>query len=254
MIARNEQKLQQRVKEIKEVSQVEVKYVIADFGKGMSAQFYEDIFKEIKDLDVSILMNNVGLNMEYLHEEPSQKVLEFLTINCVPQTMMTKLFLDQFRNRKTQCAVISLSSVSYFVEFIGYNPLYNATKMFNRAFSACMDETYERDGIDFLCIKPGQTITNFNFGGGKSFKELSKGKRSFWTDFRLLPQEVAQGILTSLGNVNEGFGGHAVAAVMVEGFIWLSHAFWVQRVARFFGVDIKGKMQKDIDEKIKKME
>jgi len=41
---------------------------------------------------------------------------------------------------------------------------------------------------------------------------------------------------------------------MLDSMVWLGHAFWVQRIARFFGVNIKEKMQKDIDEQLKKLE
>ena len=67
LIARNEEKLKQVTQEIEKKYTIETKYMSKDFSRAHEEGFFNDIFEETKELDVSVLINNVGLaNMKSL--------------------------------------------------------------------------------------------------------------------------------------------------------------------------------------------
>lgn len=178
LVARNEKKLQERVKEIKDLHNVKVDYRVADFGKGNSPKFYEDLYNSFEDLDISILVNNVGVGAKAFHEAENQSIWELGIINMVPEFMMTKIFLERLGNRSKRSSIIDISSIAATAEYANTG-IYGATKAFNRAFNASMEETYGIDmGIDFLVIKPGFVLTKFGDGtkDGFSVQKLFKGK------------------------------------------------------------------------------
>ena len=60
LVGRNKQKLIESEKLIKTNGKIKTKLVIADLGDTISEDFYKEIFNQVKDLDVSILINNAG--------------------------------------------------------------------------------------------------------------------------------------------------------------------------------------------------
>jgi NAD(P)-dependent dehydrogenase (short-subunit alcohol dehydrogenase family) len=105
LVARNETKLKEKVAEIKKLYNVKAEYRIADFGKGMTPEFYTKLEETMKDLDVSILVNNVGMGMRAFHISDAQGIWDQGIINMVPQFMMTKVFLPRFKSRTSRSCV-----------------------------------------------------------------------------------------------------------------------------------------------------
>jgi 17beta-estradiol 17-dehydrogenase / very-long-chain 3-oxoacyl-CoA reductase len=165
IVARNQEKMDNVVKEIKASAPdtVEVKTVKADFVNCYQEKFFDDIYDQLKDLDISILINNVGLSGEnYFHSFSSQDMVDFFGVNCVSQVMMTKKILPNMLYRKNKSAIISISSISG-TSFIGYLQPYAATKAFNDFFSKALTEEYGNK-LDILSMTPHfiRTAMTFN--------------------------------------------------------------------------------------------
>lgn len=176
LVARNETKLKEKVAEIKKLYKVKAEYRVADFGKGMTPEFYTKLNETMKDLDVSILVNNVGMGMKEFHISEVQGIWDQGILNMVPQFMMTKMFLPRFKSRTSRCCVIDLSSFAAVGEMADTG-FYGATKAFNRAFSQGMGEKFGSEfGIDFLTVKPGFVLTNIGDGTGNTVKTMMKNK------------------------------------------------------------------------------
>jgi 17beta-estradiol 17-dehydrogenase / very-long-chain 3-oxoacyl-CoA reductase len=176
LVARNETKLKEKVAEIIKLYKVKAEYRVADFGTGMTPEFYTKLEEIMKDLDVSILVNNVGMGAKAFHISDAQGIWDQGIINMVPQFMMTKVFLSRFKSRTSRCCVIDISSIASLCEMAD-TCFYGATKMFNRAFSQNMQEKFgSQFGIDFLTIKPGFVLTNLGDGTGETIKTMLKDK------------------------------------------------------------------------------
>lgn len=74
-ISRNPEKLKEKEAEIKAEAkgEIKIKNITKDFTQAYQADFYNDIAETVKDLDISILVNNVGI----FHDEE---------LNILPQT------------------------------------------------------------------------------------------------------------------------------------------------------------------------
>jgi short-subunit dehydrogenase len=234
LVARNEEKLKEKVKKLTSAYKAKVQYRVADFSKGDSPAFYTELFNTMKDLDVSILVNNVGIGGTGTFIDCDTKSCwDQGIVNMVPQFMMTKVFFDHFRARSTRCAVIDVSSIASLGEFVD-SALYGGTKGFNRAFSQGMQEKFGAQyGIDFLVLKPGFVLTNIG-DGVTSIKEKFKNTPNGFTVFT--PEVCATSTLKALGNVWETYGCHSLMGSVFDAFIWLTPAIQITQLCKVLGL------------------
>jgi len=154
LIARNLQKMDEVVQEIKSQHPlVQTRIVIADFSESYQAGFIERIEKEVADLDVSVLVNNVGqLFIDQYTQIPIEQVRNQVIVNCLSQALVTRVFLPKMISRPKKSAIINMSSrgSQYPTPFF---QLYSATKVFNDYFSRGL--AIEYPNIDLLSLKPG---------------------------------------------------------------------------------------------------
>ncbi len=62
LVSRSREKLESVARQIASINaKAETRLIVADFCKSYEADFYERIDSQLKDLDISILVNNVGL-------------------------------------------------------------------------------------------------------------------------------------------------------------------------------------------------
>jgi 17beta-estradiol 17-dehydrogenase / very-long-chain 3-oxoacyl-CoA reductase len=141
LVARNEIKLKEKVAQIKKLYKVKDEYRVADFGRGKTPEFYTKLNETKKDMDVSILVNNVRTGEDQFHKSDVQGTWSLGIINMVPQIMMTKVFLPRFKSRTSRSGVIDLSSITSIAEMVDVG-FYSATKAFNRAFSQNIGEKF----------------------------------------------------------------------------------------------------------------
>ena len=66
----------------------------------MQANFFEDIDNQIKDLDVSVLVNNVGLGTYSPFDIIlKQELYDFISMNCMPIVFLTRNIIPKMLKR-----------------------------------------------------------------------------------------------------------------------------------------------------------
>ena len=109
---------------------VETKVIVADFTQG--AHIYEGIEKELENLEVGVLVNNVGMwypYAEFFMDLPNGDKYSQDMINCnvLSLTMMTRIVLRQMCPRK-KGVIINIGSLSS-VSPLPLMAVYSATKV-----------------------------------------------------------------------------------------------------------------------------
>lgn len=163
LISRSPEKLAAVAKEIEEAHKVEVRTIAVDFSDNES--IYNKIKNELKGLDISILVNNVGMSYhhpEYFVELPNrtETLSSLIKLNVVAMTMMTSIVLPDMV--KKNCGVIvNVSSASAG----GACPLltaYSACKAYVKFFSEGLSAEYSDKGIVIQCLMPFYVTTKMS--------------------------------------------------------------------------------------------
>ena len=169
LISRTESKLKGVVKEIADKGcGVETKIVVCDFSN-FDEKARETVYKAIKDLEVGILINNVGVSYRYpmyFHELDDESVHQLIEMNITSTIWMTRMVLPGMLKRN-RGAIVNLSSGSAM-----YNmPLlaeYSGSKSFLEKFSRALNDEYKGKGITCQCQIPFYVAT-----------KLAKMRKSF---------------------------------------------------------------------------
>lgn len=148
-------------------------------------------------------MNNVGIGSSDLISSTTKKTFDSCIVNCVPQALLSRIFIPRFINREKQSAIINVSSIASYAPDSNVE-IYGATKAFNRNLSLNCGEAYSQNGIDFFAIKPGYVITDMT---KDIVDKLIPG-------IVISPEQCAQGIMKSIGQIDEGFGGHGLFGML----------------------------------------
>lgn len=186
-ISRTLSKLQKTEAELKEkYPQLQVVSIQADFSNCMEPGFFDNIWEQTKDLDISILVNNVGIDaIELFVDMTDEFVRRMLMINVYTATFMTKLYLKKLAGRR-RSAVITMGSLAGRLGMSYFN-VYCATKAYTEMFSLSLAK--EHRNIDFMSIRPSEVSTAMTHNKptdvftisaeqctGAIISELSKGK------------------------------------------------------------------------------
>lgn len=136
--------------------------VVADFSDGQNLKLYDDIYEKVKHLDISILVNNAGLNYRGKFDEVASAQLHEMTIvNTYPYVLLTKKLFNKLRKRSYRSIVVNVcSGLGLFPT--PHDGVYSATKAFERFFSEsfAFENKFEKTNIDVLTVYPGYVATN----------------------------------------------------------------------------------------------
>ncbi|XP_055383144.1 very-long-chain 3-oxoacyl-CoA reductase-B [Condylostylus longicornis] len=160
LISRSLEKLEKVKSEIAECSQVEVKLIDVDFTSG--PEIYTKISTNIQNLEIGVLVNNVGMSYTYpdffLNIQNEKFLRDIITCNINSVTHMCRLIMPQMIERK-RGIVINISSMAAHVP----NPLlclYSGTKAFIDKFSDDLNTEYKGQGIIVQSVMPGYVVSN----------------------------------------------------------------------------------------------
>lgn len=155
LISRTLSKLEDQAKELEEKFSIHTKVITADFTEQSS--IYSDIKKNIGDLDIAILVNNVG--MGYAHPDFLENVLDkedfvnnMINCNITSLTKMTAIVLPGMIKKK-KGVIVNVASGSGRVP----TPLltvYSATKAYVDFFSRAANVEYASKGIIVQSLNP----------------------------------------------------------------------------------------------------
>lgn len=138
LISRTESKLKNVKKEIEALGKgVQVKYVVCEYSN-FDAKAQAAVKNAVKDLDVGVLINNVGVSYRYpqfYHEINDVEAESLIEMNVRSTTWMTRMVLTDMVERK-RGAIINISSGSamYTLPLLaGYSAAKSYIEKFSRA-------------------------------------------------------------------------------------------------------------------------
>lgn len=163
LISRTLSKLEAVAKEIEAEFSVETRVIDVDFKNG--SEIYTKIEKNIQDLEIGILVNNVGMSYaspEYFLsiQNRDQLLPDLIQCNINSVLNMTKMILPQMIERQNG-AIINISSLSAVIP-APLITVYAATKSFVDKFSDDLATEYKKRGIIVQSVLPGPVATNMS--------------------------------------------------------------------------------------------
>uniref|UniRef100_A0A6Q2XYS3 Hydroxysteroid (20-beta) dehydrogenase 2 n=1 Tax=Esox lucius TaxID=8010 RepID=A0A6Q2XYS3_ESOLU len=162
LISRSKDKLCTVAKEIEHKHGRQTHIIQTDFTEGND--IYPAIAEALQDLDIGILVNNVGMN--YSHKlvhfldipNPEQRTTQVVNCNILSVTQVRLSYTCPVFPRGNGL-IINMSSEA------GAEPqpmlsLYSATKIFVTYFSRALNSEYRSRGITVQCVAPFMVSTN----------------------------------------------------------------------------------------------
>ena len=211
LVSRNIEKLKKVSDELKnKFINLQTILIEFDFSKKFSIKEYEKFFlnnKEIKNLDISILINNIGISQRELFTNYSLEfIMDTININIVSQSLLTKIFINKLLNRNKKSAIISMSSYSATLPLI-LSSIYCASKIYDDYLIRAIAEENKGKNIDFLSVRPQYVNTPSRAEHKKEFKAIST-------------EECVTGIFQDLGyeTVTNGYWSHCIKGVIFDIF------------------------------------
>lgn len=169
LLSRTQEKLENVAKEIETKYKVETKIWAANFT---DEHIYHDIEKQLHELDIGVLINNVGISYPYpeyfLDVKNADEIFKnIITCNIVSVTNMCKIVLPGMVERR-RGVIVNISSTSSKIP----SPLltvYASSKAYIDKFSLDLNYEYSKFGITIQCLVPGYVAT-----------KMSKIRKSTW--------------------------------------------------------------------------
>ncbi|XP_068167993.1 17-beta-hydroxysteroid dehydrogenase type 3 isoform X2 [Antennarius striatus] len=155
LMSRTKVKLDQVAKEINDTTGKKVKVIVTDF---VTENVFSDIENQLKDLNIGVLVNNVGMlpsmiPCKFLETaELDQTILKVINCNVKTVAKMCKIVLPRMENRR-KGVIVNVSSGTASLPFPMYT-LYAATKVFVERFSQGLQAEYKSKGIIIQAVAP----------------------------------------------------------------------------------------------------
>ncbi|XP_015242016.1 very-long-chain 3-oxoacyl-CoA reductase-A [Cyprinodon tularosa] len=154
LISRSQEKLDDVARSLEEQFKVETRTIAVDFGK---LDIYSKIEEGLAELEIGVLVNNVGVSYPYpeyyLHIPDLENfITNTINVNMTSVCQMTRLVLPKMVER-SKGVILNISSASgmYPVPLL---TVYSATKAFVDFFSRGLHEEYRRQGIIIQSVLP----------------------------------------------------------------------------------------------------
>ena len=196
LIARSEEKLNAAKDQLLKINPlIDVLCLPKDFSESHKAEFFTDIQQRLEELDVSVLVNNVGIvPPKEPFEQTAKELSDTVIVNVCSQVGMSKLLVPRFIKREKRCAQIDVSSASTILPAPAY-PVYSGTKSMNEFISRGLN-TYVGN-VDFLTVNPAYVDTNMC--------PIAPGTGTFFLQ-AVTADECAQGTVDCLGVIDQTYG------------------------------------------------
>lgn len=157
IVSRDETKLNEVKNSIKNVN---VEVIAKDLSNSQNSK---DLYEQVKDQDIDILINNAGFGVfgEFTNTD-LEKEINMINTNLVAMHILTKLFLQDMKN-KNKGYILNVASIAGFMP----GPLmasYYASKAYVVRLTQALKEELQKQKsnvkLGLLC--PGPVDTNFN--------------------------------------------------------------------------------------------
>ncbi len=203
LVGRNDERLRKtREGLLLQNSAIRVHVVVQDFNRSFSEDAYSAFISAMKDREIALLINNVGVvSAGDFHTYPLERLLELMNVNIEATTFVTRLVVPLMLARQKRCGVITISSCLGQSTF-PYCGVYAATKAYVTYLSKSLSLEYSGRNIDFLAVHTGQVTTQTNVAE---------------SPMHVAPEEAAEAHLRFLGRRDETYGHvrHVAEAVAI---------------------------------------
>ncbi|KAL1463113.1 hypothetical protein WDU94_014899 [Cyamophila willieti] len=178
LISRSVEKLKNTKQEIQNLYPVEVNIIQADFSEGK--KIYENIEAELKDLDIGILVNNVGVacpdpTFRSFDSTPQDQLWNEIIINVGATALMTKVVLPQMK-LKRRGIIVNMGSMSSQKPH-PYLSNYGATKAYMELFSKSLQAELTEFNVQVQYLYPGLINTNMTKDNSLTSKTIPSNVR-----------------------------------------------------------------------------
>ena len=188
----NEPKLKQTDSELRsKYPTVKTRTMIVDLSRACEEGFAENIYDQVKDLDVSILINNAGIYLaDYYRNLKITQIKNLVVINSLSHALIIRAFLPHFRKRAKRSAIINTTSLAASFPK-PFEQIYSASKTFHDFLSQGL--SYEEPNIDIISFKPGPVSTGLN-----NYKKVNYNT--------ILAEDAARACLSRVGRTYSTYG------------------------------------------------
>eukprot|EP00347_Sterkiella_histriomuscorum_P020875 403336131 len=212
---------------------IKTKILQKDFSGETSVKFYEDIYAQIKELDIAMLINNAGvMNNGTFLETDFEKIKATIDVDVLHVNQMCSRFLPKLINRKQKAALINVASQIGLMDGCSGTITYSGAKSYVINFTEAL-AVEVGDKLDVQCLIPNLTKTNL-------LLDISAQQI-----FALTPQSCVKGSLRDIGHGEVTTSGDWKHDFMVP-FIWHSSKLRIFQMLTYhtFGNFIKGELDK----------
>lgn len=153
LVSRTQSKLDALAAEIQRMCNVQCKTLAMDFAANNESDFAK-LKQMVQDLDVSILVNNVGLSHSIpvpFTETPEQEVHDIITINCLGTLRVTQLVAPGMVRRKNGL-ILTMASFGGILP----TPLlatYSGSKAFLQQWSSALSSELAPHGVKVQLVQ-----------------------------------------------------------------------------------------------------
>ena len=167
LISRSEEKLKKTIQDLRQLENApataQLTYVVSE-ASDLSADNFNAIEKQIKDKNLRILVNNVGVSKGTIPfvSQPEAFITDMLSVNCGFPVLITRKILPYMvadKGTSGKRAIINVSSMTAYIPCPNL-AIYAATKAFNLNFSKSLSVELSDVNIDVVAITPGLTQSN----------------------------------------------------------------------------------------------
>ncbi|BET03298.1 unnamed protein product [Nesidiocoris tenuis] len=226
LISRSKDKLENVAKEIENQCSVSTKIVQADFTS-VDPEMYARIAEELKNLDVGVLLNNVGTTTphpEYfvaLEKHHSYIYQDIINCNIASVVQMSRILLPGMIERRRGLIVNISSGLSIFPAPL--HALYGGTKGFVTKFSKDLDIECRDKGVHVHALTTGLVATKLS----------GVFKTNFFTPS---PDEYVKSALEKVLNhqICDGYIGHQILSDIASVIAFIAPGFLGSKILERF--------------------
>lgn len=215
------------------------KVIVKDFGRAFEDSFFDDIEAQLRDMDIAMLINNVGHRSAWqpYHTCPLRVINNTISCGTIVQAQLTRMLLPRLisrmqHNKHTRSAVVFITAqcmhpnvgmampgISDNMISIPYMAVYEASNAFGFYHACSLINEYKHiKRLDMLNITPGAVVTS-NTAGITSQLPFCIDSRTFVRNIiRMLGGKVSSGTLCA-------HFGHAFSMLLVGFCPWIKDIF-----------------------------
>ncbi|VDN89652.1 unnamed protein product [Brugia pahangi] len=224
LISRTQSKLDAVKEELEKECGIEVKTIAFDFTSGNINEYEKTVLFLLRQLDIGILVNNVGVSFSYPEviykaEGGLQRLADVDIVNTLPVTLLSAAILPQMVERNNGI-IVNISSAT------AYSPLsllsvYSASKKYVTWFSNILQKEYAQTNIIIQTVCPMLVTTKMSKQATLSMDTfnsvLQVSRPSF---FFVTAEDFAKNAIKTIGIVDETTGcfPHQLQAEIIKNF------------------------------------